>query len=425
MADCTFIDVTCHAKNLVSDGMSAVARDTFERMCHAFADAGGAVLNAVAGNFLAGSSIDLRHSGINRVFTVSTEIGGVLALVLLVGQVIRTAFTMRGEHLATGVVGVFKAGLATTSVLAVAALLLTVSDELSQTIMDQTSGGAQAFTNRFAEVGNSSAVGNPAEPVALLLVYGVVAILVGLILFGEMLFRHALVVVMVALSPIAAAGMVAGTGTDWWRRHVAAGLRLIFLKPLIVLIFGISFGVAGSSDGIINVLAGLMTLVVAAMAWPLLAKACTVSAGHVGAAGGPGAFVGGLFGAGASAALTGRVMSRQANGSMFDSDRATITRNVAAMDAGPSRGTGGAGGGLALVGGGAYAALRVAAHAKEHLKGGFDQMSGHAGLGGELHAPQSLRYDLGPQYPVATQPPPAERPRSTPPPGHPPTDSGA
>jgi hypothetical protein len=62
VADCTFIDGTCHAKNLVSDGMSAVARDTFERMCHAFADAGGAVLNAVAGNFLAGSSIDLGHS---------------------------------------------------------------------------------------------------------------------------------------------------------------------------------------------------------------------------------------------------------------------------------------------------------------------------------------------------------------------------
>jgi hypothetical protein len=329
--------------------------------------------------------------------------------------------------MAQGVVGVFKAGLAIGSVMTVAALLLSVADELSDEIMSRTVGGAQQFSDRFASVGNfhGFTTAGPATPIALLLIFGLVGIVVGVILFGEMLFRHALLVVMVAVSPIAAAGMVAGSGAEWWRRHVSAGLRLIFLKPLIVLIFGVSFAVAGQGEGILNILAGLVTLAVAAMAWQLLGKVCTWSAGHAGSGGGVGAFLGGLVGAGAGLALSGRAMSRQSAGSIVESDRATIGRNIAAMDAPPGNSRFGQGSGaLALAGGGAYAALRIAAHAKDHLKGGIDQMAGHAGLGADLHAPYPIRYDLGPQYPPATYSP-EQSATTTPPPEAPPRPDGA
>jgi hypothetical protein len=410
VAECGTLDLWCKTQNSVSGAVGNVVQSAFEKMCQEFAAAGAAVLDAVAKSFLATSTIDLREAGIDRVFATTATIGAGVALLLLFVQVIRTALTMRGEHLATGIAGVFKAGLAIATVATVAGLLLAVADELSLLVMEQTVGGREAFTDRFARAAAYTGVTGPGVPVAMMLIYGLVAVVVGIVLFAEMLFRHALVVVIVAVSPIAAAGMVAGASAPWWRKLVTAGLQLIFLEPLIVLIFGVSFAVAGNSNDVLGVLAGLTTLAIAAAAWPLLAKTCTWSAGHVSASGGPGAFLGGLAGAGAGMWMRGRMMSTQARGSMFDSNQATIARNnLAFSSAGRAPALAGAGLGPAAA---AYGAARTASYAKDHLKSGIDQMSGHAGLGGDLPPPGPLRPGGPPAAPPST-------PRTPPPPSDP------
>ncbi len=385
MDSCSRFDLLCHARTGASGVVSGVAGSAFERMCQAFADAGATVLTEVAETFLAASTVDLQRSGIDGVFAVTASIGALVAVLLLLGQVIRTGLTFRGEHLAQGVVGVLKAGLAIGCVTATAALLLAVADDLSEIIMTETVGGRDAFTERLANsVSFTGTGGNPAAPAALMLIFGLVAILVGVVLFAEMIFRHALIVVLVAVSPIAAAGMVAGHAAPWFRKLVAAGLQLIFLKPLIVLIFGVSFSVAGSATGVVAVLAGLTTLALAAFAWPLLAKGCTWSAGQVGAAGGAGALIGGLAGAG-SVAVLARGGSGAGAASMLDSDRATMARHHLAMNTASSAvgRVGSASGtplGPAVASGGAGALALAGSAASAQIRTGMDRMTAHAGL---------------------------------------------
>lgn len=405
MADCNQINLLCKAKSSLTGTVSGVVEGAFEHMARAFADAGAAVLGAVADAFLTASTIDLGKAGIDRVLVVTTSIAMSVAVLLLIGQVIRTGLTMRGEHLAHGLIGVVKAALATACVFSVATLLLVVADQLSALIMAETFGSTEAFADRFANAVALTAPSGTAIPAALMLIFGLLSVIVGAILFGEMLFRHAAIVVIVAVSPIAAAGMVAGATADWWRKLVTAGVQLIFLKPVIVLVFAIGFGVAGESTDILGVLAGLVTLVLAAVAWPALARLCTWTSGHIGEAGGFTAFLGGMAGAQARG-MPSRMMSTQSHGSAFDSDRATIARNSAAIDAGMSGssagGAGAAGGAAGLA---ATAAVASARSARDGAVGVLDRQQGYAGLGDGRVAPSR------PTAPGRYDPSPPPRPR--------------
>lgn len=376
MADCSPINLFCQARNGVSGTFTNVVEGAFEHMCRSFAEAGAGVLKAVADAFLATSTVELQKAGIDRILVVTTSIGMAIAVLLLLGQVVRTGLTMRGEYLAQAMVGVFKAGLATASVLSVAALLLTVADELSVVIIDRTFGSTEAFAQRFGTaVAFHSLTGTPA---ALLLVFGLLAVIVGVILFAEMLFRHAAIVVIVAVSPIAAAGMVAGSTANWWRKLVVAGVQLIFLKPLIVLVFAVGFGVAGESKDVLGVLAGLTTLLLAAVAWPALAKMCTWTAAHVAEAGAFTALTAGLVGSQIRRAPSR--MSAQSTGSAFDSERATIMRHSSAINsgmAGGSTGAAAAGGPIAI---GASALVGATAAGVGYAHGGMSGMAEHGGL---------------------------------------------
>lgn len=377
MADCSPINLFCQARNGVSGTFTNVVEGAFEHMCRSFAEAGAAVLKAVADAFLATSTIDLQKAGIDRILVVTTSIGMAIAVLLLLGQIVRTGLTMRGEYLAHAMVGVFKAGLATACILSVAALLLAVADELSATIVDRTFGSTDAFAERFGTaVAFSSLTGT--TPAALLLVFGLLAVIVGVILFAEMLFRHAAIVVIVAVSPIAAAGMVAGSTATWWRKLVVAGVQLIFLKPLILLVFAVGFGVAGESKDVLGVLAGLTTLLLAAVAWPALAKMCTWTAAHVAEAGAFTALTAGLVGSQIRRAPSR--MSAQSTGSAFDSERATIMRHSSAINsgmAGGSTGAAAAGGPIAI---GASALVGATAAGVGYAHGGMSGMAEHGGL---------------------------------------------
>jgi hypothetical protein len=389
VADCALWDVTCHARHSVTNAVTGVVQGAFEKMCHEFADAGAAVLKAVANAFLASSTIDLNKAGIDGIMVITTSIGMGLALLLLLGQIIRTGLTMRGEHLAHGLVGVFKAALATATVLSVATVLLAAADALSRSILDSTFGGAQAFSDRFGRAVAFESFTATGGPVALLLIFGLVAVIVGAVLFAEMLFRHAAIVVIVAAAPIGASGLVAGSTTGWWRKLVTAGVQLIFLKPLIVLVFAVGFAVAGNSGDVLGLLAGLTTLLIAAFAWPVLARFCTWTSAHVAEAGGATAFVGGFLGAEA-ARVPGRLMSAQSRGSSFDSDRATMARNSAFIDSAASgaggqlvgASVGGAAGGAAAgpVGLGVAAAGQAVTGLRDHIHQGMSGMADHGGL---------------------------------------------
>jgi hypothetical protein len=348
---------------------------------------------------------------------LTTGIGMSVAVVLLLGQVIRAGVTLRPDILAHALAGLFKAALATLTVFAVATAMLAAADGLSDSIMRTTFGSAQNFSERFGKAVTFYGIGtgNPAAPVALLLFFGLIAVGVGIVLFAEMLFRHAAVVVLVATAPIAASGLIAPASTGWWRKLVSAGVQAIFLKPLIVLIFAIGFGLAGTGTGVWNVLGGLTVLGIAAFAWYVLAKFCTWTSAHVAEAGGAAAFVGGFLGAEAQR-LPGRVLAAQASGSSVEAGRATMARNNAFIDGGLASGAGAAGTtsvagaaagpvGMAAAGGSAAAGA-----AGDHLRSGMDRMAP-----GPTEPPSAPSAD-GPSPSWPTYQPPPSPPDSSEPP---------
>jgi hypothetical protein len=92
------------------------------------------------------------------------------------------------------------------------------------------------------------------------------------VLWAELLLRNAAIAVLIAMSPIAAAGQASEATKAWWTRTASATMQLIIRKPVIALVFAVGFGMAGTSGGIEQVLEGLLVLGLAAFSWPVIAR---------------------------------------------------------------------------------------------------------------------------------------------------------
>ena len=112
---------------------------------------------------------------------------------------------------------------------------------------------------------------------AILLVTGMMGILLVMLLWLELLLRNAALAVLIAVSPIPAAGQVSEATKTWWSRTVAATVQLIILKPVIALVFAVGFGMAGKSAGLSQVLPGFLVLGLAVFAWPVVARFFSLS----------------------------------------------------------------------------------------------------------------------------------------------------
>ncbi len=236
---------------------------------------------------------------------------------------------------------------------------------------------AAGFARKLGAVVNWSGIGNPsgqsAAGAALLLVIGVLGILLIVVLWLELLLRNAAIAVLIAVSPIAAAGQVSDLTKAWWSRTVAATVQLMVLKPVIALVFAVGFGMAGGSSGLAGLLQGLLVLGLAAFAWPVIARFftfATIQAADSGA--------GALLGLAAGVAA-GRVGGRAG----VPPDQ--LGRDTEARVMGPAasgRAAAGGGGGGGAVAGGVGFALGKLHQAGTMLAGRMEQTAAHGGMHG-------------------------------------------
>jgi hypothetical protein len=80
------------------------------------------------------------------------------------------------------------------------------------------------------------------------------------------------VAMLVATAPIAAAGQTSDATRAWWPRLVSSTTQLIILKPIIALVFAVGFGLAGGSQDQETLLVELLVLLLAVLAWPMVAR---------------------------------------------------------------------------------------------------------------------------------------------------------
>lgn len=235
-----------------------------------------------------------------------------------------------------------------------------------------------------------------------------------------MLFRLAAVVVLALLLPIAAAGSPGTTTRGWLPKVIGWLLALIFLRPMVAAIYRIGFEfMAGGNDGdaravadlgdpgggitelpasaangLLTMVVGMMTLLVAMLALPVLLRLFTWMFG-----GGPGGGGAGL--AAVSLAANGALMARGLRGSTASQHAQTLTTDLGPTPPitgptpptpAPSPGTGGAAAGPTPAAAGAPGAAGSAGAATGSGAAG----AGAAGAGaGAVAGPAGLAVAAG------------------------------
>jgi hypothetical protein len=343
-------------------GVSDAATSAWDSVCKSFADAAAELLKAFGQAFAALPSLNLESAGISSTYGISLAIAATVAALLVFAGVIRTAWTHDGSGIAQAVTGVGKALLAWLLTAAVATASLQASDEITRLVVNQSFGSQQALADRLGTIVNWAEVtGDPGQAIlggSLLLVFALIGIALVIVLWFELLLRNAAIAVLVATSPIAAAGQASEATKAWWVRGASATAQLIILKPVIALVFAVGFGMAGTSDGVESLLEGLLVLALAAFSWPVIARFFTFGSVQASSSGLATA-LGFLAGQASQSGGRGTAGVNPGQWSMAAENRTMAGRGEGAGTL-PGAAGGGAGGGNAAASGGGSGAAALA-----------------------------------------------------------------
>ncbi|GHJ45919.1 hypothetical protein Cs7R123_32610 [Catellatospora sp. TT07R-123] len=386
--------------DIIDDVIGGAALNAWESVCKSFADAAVSLMKGFAGAFAAFPKIDLM--ALEGPYGIAKWVGIALIALLLLVQVVRTAVTHDGSALATGVVGVGKAALAFAFTLWIAQAGLEAADEITEGIISRSFGDSDGLKERLTLLFQWGGP-NPNQTLvvsgSLMLILSLVGIVLTLALWFEMLLRQGAILVLLATAPIAAAGLVSESTRSWWSKMCAATIQLIVLKPVIALVFAIGFGVLSPPAGtgpsepvkvqdLTTLLAGMLILLMAVVAWPVIARFFTFTTVHVGS-GGMAGLLG--FAAGRANSGGGPVGVNPAQFAQVSEARTMASAGAQGGLAvgGPAGAGAGAGTGAAGVLGAAVWPVAVAAagidmaqRAVNSLSGRMEQMAGHAGIQG-------------------------------------------
>ena len=145
-------------------------------------------------------------------------------------------------------------------------------------------------------------LGGTAAP-AVVLVFGVIAIILALVQAVLMLFRQAALIVLAGVLPLAAAGSIAPMTRAWVRKVTAWMLALICYKPAAAAVYATAFTMIGSGGTARTALMGFAMLALSVVMLPALMKFFTWTTGSIAGGGGGGQILSAAMGAVAVGAI--------------------------------------------------------------------------------------------------------------------------
>jgi hypothetical protein len=194
----------------------------------------------------------------------------------------RMALTRRANPLLDITGGLLTVAASGTLGLAAVTLLLKAGDAWSEWVLQASTGGH--FTQRLNLV---LQLGGGAAP-AVVLVFGLVAIVMSLLQAILMLFRQAALVILGGVLPLAAAGSIAPMTRAWVRRVTAWTLALICYKPAAAAVYAAAFTMIGSGRSPRTVLMGFVMMLMSVLGLPAMMRFFTWTTGSIGSSGGGG-----------------------------------------------------------------------------------------------------------------------------------------
>ena len=257
----------------------------------------------------------------------------VTAAVAVAGMIaagVRMALARRANPLLDVTGGLLTLAAVTTVGTVVPALLLKAGDAWSAWVLQASTGGQ--FGQRLASL---LALGSSTAP-AVVLIFGVIAIILALVQAVLMLFRQAALVILAGVLPLAAAGSVVPLTRPWIRKITSWMLALICYKPAAAAVYAAAFTMAGSGRNPRTVLMGFVMLLLSVIALPTLMKFFTWTTGSVAGSGGGGQ----LLGAAAAGAIAVGAMrsSRGGAGGPAQEQAAYLSTRLDSPPGGPPPG---------------------------------------------------------------------------------------
>jgi hypothetical protein len=212
--------------------------------------------------------------------TAAVAVGGVIAAAT------RMAITGRANPLLDLGGGLLTLAAATALGATIAALLLKAGDAWSSWVLQASTGGH--FTQRLDDILDLGAGAAP----AVVLIFGVIAIIFALVQAVLMLFRQTALIILAGALPLAAAGSIAPMTRTWVRKVAAWMLALICYKPAAAAVYAAAFTMIGSGGGPRTALMGFAMLALSVVMLPALMKFFTWTTGSIAGGGNGGQILG-------------------------------------------------------------------------------------------------------------------------------------
>ncbi|MFF0532910.1 hypothetical protein ACFYT3_31630 [Nocardia amikacinitolerans] len=211
-------------------------------------------------------------------------------------------------------------------------------------IFDASSGDWAGTVNRLTDFDAETRSGFGTGVLLLVGLLGLISTLIQLVM---LVIRQALLIVVVAVIPMAAAASGTGPGSQAYKRLLAWSLAFVLWKPVGALVYAIAFAVIGNEDQRDPqlVLLGLILLVMSVVVLPALIRLVAPAVATLGGGGGATAVLAGGAAGIAMASLGGRGEGRKVS----EGENAPSGPSATGSAPGP---TGGGGGGRSMSGGG-------------------------------------------------------------------------
>jgi hypothetical protein len=280
-------DPACVAGNLIKSVAASAAGDVLSGIAQAVTDGVKWIVTSTATWWLRIPSPNLAgEPAVTAIQHWLLPVTSAVAVAGIIAAGARMSLTRRANPLLDVTGGLLTLAAASTLGLASATLLLKAGDAWSAWVL-QTSTGGQ-FTHRLTLL---LTLGGGAAP-AVVLVFGVLAIVLSLVQAVLMLFRQAALIILAGALPLAAAGSIAPLTRPWVRKISTWMLALICYKPAAAAVYATAFTMIGSGGSPSTMVMGFVMLLLSVLTLPALMKFFTWTTGTIAGSGSGGQLLG-------------------------------------------------------------------------------------------------------------------------------------
>lgn len=161
-------------------------------------------------------------------------------------------------------------------------LVLQWGDEWCDWVLDASAEGG--FAKRMTAIVTAPS----GAPSALVLLFSLLALIIGIVQALLLLFRGAALVILAGLLPLAASGSITKMTQPWFGTVAGWMLALSFYKPIAATVYATAFLLVGKGEGLHAMLMGLAMMLISLIAFPVLLKFFTWTTGGTESSGGGG-----------------------------------------------------------------------------------------------------------------------------------------